>query len=108
MTDCPPDALTRKPNGEIIIKETCIGCGNCAKYCPYDVIQMIFETPPKGVFSFFTSLFKAKVVEPEKKAAKCDLCTDLKEGPACVRSCPTGAAMRVSPEKMLELTGQKG
>ena len=107
MTDCPPDALIRNPNGEIIIKETCIGCGNCAKYCPYDVIQMVYETPRKGAFSFFQSFFKPKLVEPEKKAAKCDLCTDLKGGPACVRACPTGAAMRVSPEKMLELTGQK-
>lgn len=108
MTDCPPDALTRRTNGEIIIKETCIGCGNCEKFCPYGVIQMVYDAPKQGMFSFFTSLFKAKVAEPEKKAAKCDLCTDLKGGPACVRSCPTGAAMRVNPEKMLELTGQKG
>lgn len=108
MTDCPPDALTRKPNGEVIIKETCIGCGNCEKFCPYGVIQMVYDAPKKGPFSFFTSFFKAEVAEPEKKAAKCDLCTDLKGGPACVRSCPTGAAMRVNPEKMLELTGQKG
>jgi len=33
-----------------------------------------------------------------KKAVKCDLCKDLEGGPACVRSCPTGAALRVKPE----------
>ena len=37
-----------------------------------------------------------------KKAVKCDMCKDLSGGPACVRSCPTGAAIRVSPEKFLD------
>ncbi len=108
MTDCPPDALTRKKDGEIIIKDTCIGCGNCEKYCPYDVIQMVYEPPPKGLFSILTSLFKPKVNEKgNAKAAKCDLCVDLAGGPACVRSCPTGAAMRVSPAEMFEMVGKK-
>ncbi|MEC7641839.1 MAG: NAD(P)-binding domain-containing protein [Nitrospinota bacterium] len=107
MTDCPPDALTRKPSGEIVIKETCICCGNCEKNCPYGVIQMVYEYPPKSPFSFLTSWFKPKVSEGGvPKAAKCDLCAGLKGGPACVRSCPTGAAMRVDPIKMLELTHQ--
>jgi Fe-S-cluster-containing hydrogenase component 2 len=37
----------------------------------------------------------------QKKAVKCDLCKDLKGGPSCVRACPTGAAIRVSPEDFL-------
>jgi Fe-S-cluster-containing hydrogenase component 2 len=32
-----------------------------------------------------------------KKAVKCDMCKDLSGGPACVRACPTGAALRISP-----------
>jgi Fe-S-cluster-containing hydrogenase component 2 len=28
---------------------------------------------------------------------KCDLCRGIKGGPACVRSCPTGAAIRLEP-----------
>ncbi|MFQ5674222.1 MAG: cyclic nucleotide-binding domain-containing protein, partial [Nitrospinales bacterium] len=109
MTDCPPDSLTRQPNGEIIIKDSCIGCGNCEKNCPYGVIQMVYESGKReGAFSFFTSFFKPKI-EPDgpSKAAKCDLCAGLEGGPACVRFCPTGAAMRVTPAKMLELTIQK-
>jgi Fe-S-cluster-containing hydrogenase component 2 len=35
-----------------------------------------------------------------KKAIKCDLCKDNAMGPACVRSCPTGAAIRISPEAL--------
>ncbi len=108
MTDCPPDALTRKRDGEIIIKDTCIGCGNCEKNCPYDVIQMVYEQPKKSIFSALTSWFKPKVNHKgNAKAAKCDLCATLTGGPACVRSCPTGAAMRVSPAEMFELIGNK-
>jgi len=32
---------------------------------------------------------------------KCDMCKDLPGGAACVRACPTGAAIRVSPEEFL-------
>ena len=39
-----------------------------------------------------------------KKAVKCDMCKDLPQGPACVSACPTGAALRVSPEKFLDYT----
>jgi Fe-S-cluster-containing hydrogenase component 2 len=34
-----------------------------------------------------------------KKAVKCDMCKGIQGGPACVRSCPTGAAIRISPEE---------
>ncbi len=43
-----------------------------------------------------------------KKAVKCDMCRDLKGGPACVRACPTGAALRISPEKFLDYAGGGG
>jgi Fe-S-cluster-containing hydrogenase component 2 len=32
------------------------------------------------------------------------MCRELAGGPACVRACPTGAALRVSPEKFLDYT----
>jgi Fe-S-cluster-containing hydrogenase component 2 len=37
-----------------------------------------------------------------KKAVKCDMCKDIRGGAACVRACPTGAAIRVSPEVLLD------
>jgi Fe-S-cluster-containing hydrogenase component 2 len=42
---------------------------------------------------------KAKKEASGKKAVKCDMCKDQAGGPACVRSCPTGAAIRISPEE---------
>jgi len=38
-----------------------------------------------------------------KKAVKCDMCKDQKSGPACVQACPTGAAIRVSPQDFMAL-----
>ena len=50
---------------------------------------------------------KAAKVEEDApmKAVKCDLCRDDDKGPACVRSCPTGAAFRVSPEEYFKQVG---
>ncbi len=104
MLDCPPDALVRRPDGEVVIKDSCIGCGNCQRNCPYGVIQMVHEGP-KGI-SFLLSLF-GKHEEGPAKAAKCDLCEPLGSGPACVRSCPTGAAMRTNPAKLEEMLTEK-
>ena len=47
MSDCPPDAIHRGPDGEVFIDDTCIGCGNCQRYCPYGVIRMDKEPPKK-------------------------------------------------------------
>jgi Fe-S-cluster-containing hydrogenase component 2 len=42
-------------------------------------------------------------VESPKKAIKCDMCSGIEGGPACVRACPTGAAIRVAPEAFLSV-----
>jgi Fe-S-cluster-containing hydrogenase component 2 len=41
-----------------------------------------------------------------KKAVKCDMCKDLSGGPACVRACPTGAAIRISPSEFVKLSNR--
>jgi Fe-S-cluster-containing hydrogenase component 2 len=43
-----------------------------------------------------------------KLAVKCDLCKDIEGGAACVRSCPTGAAIRVRPEQFFSLITKSG
>jgi Fe-S-cluster-containing hydrogenase component 2 len=115
MADCPPNAIKRGPDGEVVIDETCIGCGNCQRNCPYGVIRMD-AVPPKKPPLLTWLLFGAgpgpgepgykwrkRHTDPEapKKAIKCDMCSGISGGPACVRACPTGAAIRVGPEQFL-------
>jgi CRP-like cAMP-binding protein/thioredoxin reductase/Fe-S-cluster-containing hydrogenase component 2 len=98
MLDCPPDAIVRDPRGEVYIKSNCIGCGNCERNCPYGNIFMVHKEPKHSMFSWLTKLFRSSKEEIEKTVAvKCDLCREIKGGPACVRSCPTGAAIRLTP-----------
>ena len=47
-------------------------------------------------------------VEQAKVAIKCDMCIGKAGGPACVRACPTGAAIRVSPEEFLSVALRQG
>ncbi|MFL6244499.1 MAG: cyclic nucleotide-binding domain-containing protein, partial [Thermoanaerobaculia bacterium] len=104
MLDCPPDAIARDPRGEVYIKSNCIGCGNCERNCPYDNIFMVHKEPKKTLFSWVASLL-GKSHKPEVEqtvAVKCDLCRDIRGGPACVRGCPTGAAIRLTPEQYRE------
>lgn len=105
MIDCPPDALTRNQDGEVIIKDVCIGCGNCVTNCPYDVPKLIHEKPAK--FDFWAWIGLRKPEEGRAKAAKCDLCSTLPQGPACVRACPTGAALRINPIELAEMMRRK-
>lgn len=119
MTDCPPDALHRAASGEVWIDESCIGCGNCASNCPYGVIQLAAPPPPKpgllqwlllgrgpgpGGYRRQSMLSKKKADGPQeqKRAVKCDMCKGIEGGAACVRACPTGAAIRVSPRQFLD------
>jgi Fe-S-cluster-containing hydrogenase component 2 len=40
MIGCPVGSIHRGDNGQIVIEDWCIGCGLCAKNCPYGSIQM--------------------------------------------------------------------
>ncbi|QKG72143.1 cyclic nucleotide-binding domain-containing protein [Erythrobacter mangrovi] len=118
MADCPPNAIHRGPDGEVFIDETCIGCGNCQRNCPYGVIRMDAKPPKKpsllswmlfgtgpgpGEASYSWRKKASEGTEAPKVAIKCDMCSGIEGGPACVRACPTGAAIRVSPERFLSV-----
>jgi len=124
MSDCPPDAIHRGPDGEVFIDDSCIGCGNCQRYCPYGVIRMD-KVPPKkpGLLNWlffgagpgpgepdkkWAADHSDPAIEKPKKAIKCDMCAGIKGGPACVRACPTGAAIRVAPEEFLTVSKLEG
>ncbi len=40
MIGCPVGSIQQGDNGQIVIRDWCIGCGLCAGQCPYDSIQM--------------------------------------------------------------------
>ncbi|NNC71710.1 MAG: cyclic nucleotide-binding domain-containing protein, partial [Sphingomonadaceae bacterium] len=92
MADCPPNAIHRGEDGEVFIDDTCIGCGNCQRNCPYGVIRMEKVPPRKpGLLGwlFFGrgpgpgepdhDWIEARV-DPEipKMAVKCDMCAGIK------------------------------
>ena len=111
LTDCPPgDAIRRDPRGEVYVDEAkCIGCGNCAANCPYGVIFMMHQKPKTGALGRLLGLIGlasqgTTADEQPTKAVKCDLCRNDPAGPACVRSCPTGAAFRTNPAEYFERT----
>ena len=121
MADCPPNAIKRGPDGEVFIDDTCIGCGNCQRNCPYGVIRMDARPPAKpsllqwllfgrgpgpgeAPYAWRKKEAAKEGAERPKVAIKCDMCAGIDGGPACVRACPTGAAIRVAPEKFLSAT----
>ena len=118
LSDCPPgNAILRDKSGEVYIDPVrCIGCGNCAKNCPYGNIFMVHPAKVEEVGPVDRLLQMIGIggrsthheESGEMKAIKCDLCKDLGHGPACVRICPTGAAVRVSPNEYFKRIGVGG
>jgi Fe-S-cluster-containing dehydrogenase component len=104
MKDCPPDAIHRQESGEVYIDDTCIGCGNCEENCPYGVIQMA-QVPKRK--SILVKIGVKRAAEVAKTAVKCDMCKDLKSGAACVNACPTGAAIRIHAEEVINLAKRR-
>jgi len=81
---CPTGAITKREDGLVIIDpNVCVGCGACAKACPYDVI---YKNDELGI------------------SQKCTGCAHLLDNgyelPRCVEACPTGA-MRFGEEEDL-------
>ena len=100
----------------MFINDTCIGCGNCERNCPYGVIQLAPVDPerkraePRVVArarhgagaGHGAAAPKSKDIP--KKAVKCDMCKDLPGGAACVRAaCP----IRVSPAPFRDFAGTR-
>ncbi|HTC91158.1 MAG TPA: cyclic nucleotide-binding domain-containing protein [Bryobacteraceae bacterium] len=100
MVGCPVGSIRRRNSLEVIIENWCIGCGLCAKNCPYGNINMhpftVMENDPMNV--------GREMAVVKHKATSCDLCTDLAE-PSCVYACPHDAAHRVEPNEFFKWVG---
>jgi len=100
MVGCPVGSIRRRNSLEVIIENWCIGCGLCAKNCPYGNINMhpftVLENDPMNAGRAMASV--------KHKATSCDLCTELAE-PSCVYACPHDAAHRVEPNEFFRWVG---
>ncbi len=94
MVGCPVGSIRRRNSLEVIIEDWCIGCGLCARNCPYGNINL----HPFEVLAEDPEHAGRRKAVVQQKATSCDLCTHLKE-PSCVYACPHDAAHRVDPRK---------
>jgi CRP-like cAMP-binding protein/Fe-S-cluster-containing dehydrogenase component len=92
MVGCPVGSIRRRNSLEVIIEDWCIGCGLCARNCPYGNINL----HPFEVMADDPEHPGRKKAIVKQKATSCDLCTHLQE-PSCVYACPHDAAHRVDP-----------
>jgi CRP-like cAMP-binding protein/Fe-S-cluster-containing dehydrogenase component len=92
MVGCPVGSIRRRNSLEVIIEDWCIGCGLCARNCPYGNINL----HPFEVMADDPERPGRKKAVVKQKATSCDLCTHLQE-PSCVYACPHDAAHRVDP-----------
>ena len=103
MVGCPVGSIRRRNSLEVVIEDWCIGCGLCAKNCPYGNISMhpfeVMENDPLA-----PSRQKAAI---KQKATSCDLCTEHAE-PSCVYACPHDAAHRVDPNEFFKWLAPAG
>lgn len=103
MIGCPVGSIRRTQDLNIFIEDWCIGCGICAKQCPYDSIQMHkLEEFGEEVTEEFSRIAEGgNVVAVTDRAVVCDQCSSLPTGPACVYACPHDAALRVNAADFL-------
>ncbi len=93
LVGCPTGAIRRTDVGDVVAidDKLCIGCSSCANNCPYDAITM-HDTGATWPGDMVPEGLRGK---DKQLATKCDLCYKDPAGPACVRSCPHGCAVRV-------------
>lgn len=92
LIGCPTGAIHRDLSfGDVHINDdTCIGCGTCARSCPYDNIIMVEIADRDG--AVITDRETGAAI---RRATKCDLCAGQLGGPACQRACPNDALARL-------------
>jgi len=97
---CPVEAMVRDESGVVRRRLfRCIGCGSCARACPFGVISDELGGVPGTI--------RSPGELSGRQIAKCDLCADRLddgEAPRCVAACPSGA-LRFVDEHQAESEG---
>ena len=104
LVGCPVDAIHRDGERlEIQIESHCIGCGLCAKNCPYGNINMV-ESGTKWIDD--ATADSGKLAAIYHQATTCDLCSSVVgagEEVSCVYACPHHAAFRMTGPALFDL-----
>lgn len=83
LASCPKQTIKRSDNGFVFIDRSgCIGCGTCVRVCPFSIPRLSEGERPED--------------DGIPKSYKCWGCQDrVSNGaePACVKTCPTSAAI---------------
>ncbi len=89
---CSKGAISRIEHQVVVDEQLCIGCKDCMQACPFGAITLL-PYAKDGCLVPQSGSSETKVF-----AAKCDLCKDIPQGPACVNACPHQALRLVDPE----------
>lgn len=100
---CPAEAMIRDERGVVRRRLfRCIGCGSCARACPFGVIPDTLGGSPTAS--------KSPKRLSGHQVAKCDLCDDRLADddtgqvvPRCVAACPAGALVFADEQHAAEL-----
>ncbi|GAF93501.1 unnamed protein product [marine sediment metagenome] len=104
---CPAEAMVRDDSG--VVKRRlfrCVGCGSCARACPFGVIPTAVAGVPSG--------YRSTEGLSGHQIPKCDLCEDRTARdpsavPRCVAACPSGALLftdeRLAEQERIEVLG---
>ena len=82
---CPTEALVYGRDIVQFLVEHCIGCQSCVIACPFGAMEMV-DMPVRQ-----QNWGPLHVKSTVSVAQKCDLCTEVSTGPACITVCPTKA-----------------
>jgi CRP-like cAMP-binding protein len=99
MVGCPTGAISRDPGGEVFVRDTCIGCGSCARNCDFGNISMAEARHSEPSILDRVKAARSETSAPAKPdlvAVKCDVCFE-RDHAACVYNCPTQAILRIDP-----------
>jgi molybdopterin-containing oxidoreductase family iron-sulfur binding subunit len=88
---CPVKATTKTAEGAVVVDyETCIGCGECVKNCPYGQRYLVEDNAPTS-FEGAVLPYEEESVQRSMVVEKCMFCTGrLANGqqPMCTVHCP--------------------
>lgn len=98
---CPIGAISQIDNTIIVDSDICAGCKTCMLACPFGALELVpyYKHNQPVIQTGLKIKDEDGFIDKQKMVAnKCDLCSGLKSGPACVAACPQRALELIKPE----------